>query len=167
MAFEGHGFELAYRAYAQRLRAVAYHVLGDRAAAEDAVHGALMRAWSSGAYRPERGPLYPYLVACVRREALDLVRGARRRSDRERKTAGDAVIPDPTAALDPIEARRVRSALDVLPQPQRDVIVRAYYANRTLTEIAAELGIPVGTVKSRLAAALRRLAAELSGGTVH
>lgn len=164
MAFDGAGFELAYRAYAARLRSVAYQVLHDREAAEDAVHGALMRVWSAGTYHPERGALLPFLIACVRREALDQLRGARRRHARELRVAPDPVVPDATAAIDPVEAGRVRTALDHLPQPQRDVIQRAYYGGRTLAEIANEFDIPLGTVKSRLSQALRRLHAELSGG---
>src|SRR5665213_2273766 len=70
--------------------AVAYDVLRDRDAAEDAVHGALMRVWSAGAYHPERGPLLPYLIACVRREALDAVRGSKRRHLREVRAGAGA-----------------------------------------------------------------------------
>ncbi|MEA2664674.1 MAG: hypothetical protein QOI11_1618, partial [Candidatus Eremiobacteraeota bacterium] len=62
MAFDGPAFETAYRAYASRLRAVAYDVLRDREAAQDAVHTALVRVWSAGAYRPERGALLPFLI---------------------------------------------------------------------------------------------------------
>ena len=83
MAFEGAGLELAYRSHARRLHAVAYHVLHDRHEAEDAVQAALLRVWSSGSYQPERGPLLPFLIACVRREALDIVRGSKRRAERE------------------------------------------------------------------------------------
>ncbi|HEX3551053.1 MAG TPA: RNA polymerase sigma factor [Candidatus Elarobacter sp.] len=165
MGLDEPAFESAYRAHAPRLRAVAYHVLRDRDAAEDAVHGALMRVWSGGGYRAERGALLPFLIACVRREALDVVRGAQRRRLREaRATAGDPVAIDETAAIDPIEARRVRHALDALPADQRHVLTRAYYGNRTLLEIAGESDVPLGTVKSRLAAGLRRLQAALATG---
>jgi RNA polymerase sigma-70 factor (ECF subfamily) len=165
MASEGGEFELAYRAHAPRLRAVAYHVLRDRDAAEDAVHAALLRVWRTGAYRPERGPLLAYLIACVRREALDVVRSAARRRVRETALAARAEpFTDETAALDPIEALRVRRALDALSREQRNVIERAYYGERTLAEIAIESDLPLGTVKSRLSAALRRLHGALSQG---
>jgi RNA polymerase sigma-70 factor (ECF subfamily) len=164
VAFDGSEFELAYRAHAPRLRAVAYHVLGDRDAAEDAVHGALMRIWRRGGYRPERGALLPFLIACVRREALDQVRGARRRSERERRAAESEVVPDATQAIDPIETRRVHDALAHLTDAQRGVIVQAYYGGRTLAEIARAADVPLGTVKSRLSQALRCLHAELAGG---
>ncbi|MBV8579805.1 MAG: sigma-70 family RNA polymerase sigma factor [Candidatus Eremiobacteraeota bacterium] len=164
MALDGPAFDRAYRTYAARLRAVAFAVLHDRDAAEDAVHGALTRIWSSGAYRPERGALLPFLIACVRREALDTLRGQKRRHLREvRASADDPIAIDETAAIDPIEARRVRVALDQLPDVQRDVIMRAYFQHRTLLEIARETGTPLGTVKSRLAGGLRRLHTVLSG----
>ena len=166
MALDGPGFDRAYRAYAARLRAVAYDVLRDRDAAEDAVHGALVRVWSAGSYRPERGALLPFLIACVRRESLDALRTSKRRHLREvRASAGDPVASDDTAAIDPVEAHRVKLALDALPEAQRDVIVRAYYGHRTLAEVAHDTALPLGTVKSRLSAALRRLHSALSEGT--
>ncbi|MEA2785799.1 MAG: polymerase sigma-70 factor, subfamily [Candidatus Eremiobacteraeota bacterium] len=163
MALDEPAFDRAYRAYASRLRAVAYAVVRDRDAAEDVVHGALVRVWSAGAYRPERGALLPFLIACVRREAFDALRGAKRRHLREVRAADDPVAPDETAAIDPVEAGRVRRALDALPDAQRDVILRAYYGHRTLAEVAQDTSVPLGTVKSRLAGALRRLHTALSG----
>ena len=163
MALDEPAFDRAYRAHAARLRAVAYDVVRDRDAAEDVVHGALVRVWSTGAYRPERGALLPFLIACVRREALDALRTAKRRRLREVRAAGDIVAPDDTAAIDPVEARRVRGALDALPDAQRDVVLRAYYGHRTLAEVAQDTNVPLGTVKSRLAGALRRLHSTLSG----
>ena len=163
MALDEPAFDLAYRAYAPRLRAVAYDVVHDRDAAEDVVHGALVRVWSAGAYNPERGALLPFLIACVRREAFDALRTAKRRLLREVRAADDSVAPDETAAIDPVEAGRVRRALDVLPDAQREVILRAYYGHRTLVEVAQDTDVPLGTVKSRLAGALRRLHTALSG----
>jgi RNA polymerase sigma-70 factor, ECF subfamily len=165
MAFDGVAFERAYRTHVARLRAVAYHVLHDREAAEDAVHGALVRVWSAGSYRPDRGELLPFLIACVRREAIDIARASGRRRTRELRAVPDPVAPDEIDAIDPIEARRLERALDALPEAQREIIVRAYYGHRTLAEIAEERGLPLGTVKSRLSNALRRLHTALSGGS--
>jgi RNA polymerase sigma-70 factor (ECF subfamily) len=166
MALDEPAFDLAYRAYGARLRAVAYDVLRDRDAAEDAVHGALVRVWSAGAYRPERGPLLAFLVACVRREALDALRSLKRRRLREaRASADEPFAVDEIAAIDPVESRRVQRALDSLPAGQRDVVIRAYYGHRTLAEVAADTNLPLGTVKSRLSAALRSLHTALSEGT--
>jgi RNA polymerase sigma-70 factor (ECF subfamily) len=159
-------FEHAYGAYGPRLWAVANAVLHDRDAAQDAVHDALVRVWRGGTYRASRGALLPYLIACVRREALGAVRSAQRRQVRElRAVRGLPIAWDPTAMVDPIESRRVSHALASLPVAQRDVIVRMYYGYRTLTEVAHETRVPLGTVKSRLSAALRVLNAALSEGS--
>jgi RNA polymerase sigma-70 factor, ECF subfamily len=156
-------FDRAYRAYAKRLRAVAFRVLQDRDAAEDAVHNALMRVWSARSYRPERGVLLPFLIACVRREAMDSRRASQRRHEREmRATSGELLAIDDMAAIDPVEARWVRRALDTLRPEHRGVIELAYYHNHTLAEIAREESLPLGTVKSRLSAALRLLHAALT-----
>ena len=165
MALDEAAFNDAYRAHAGRLRSVAYNVLQDREAAEDAVHSALTRIWSGGSYRADRGALLPFLIACVRREALDTLRGSKRRHLREVKVVADEpVAVDDTAAIDPIEARRIQLALETLPEPQRDVITRAYFGHRTLLEVARETDLPLGTVKSRLAAGLRRLHTVLTPG---
>lgn len=156
-------FDRAYRSYAKRLHAVAFRVLQDRDAAEDAVHSALMRVWSTRSYRPERGLLLSFLTACVRREAMDSRRGSQRRHEREIRAMSEAPIAiDDIAAIDPVEARRVTRALDTLRPEHRDVIELAYYRNRTLAEIAREESLPLGTVKSRLSAALRVLHAVLT-----
>lgn len=166
MALDGPGFDRAYREYAPRLRAVAFHVMREREAAEDVVHGALMRAWSSGSYQPERGALLPFLIACVRREALDALRSSKRRAEREiRAVSGERTTFDPIDAVDPIEGRRVAAALARLPDGQREIVLQAYYGGRTLSEIAESTQTPLGTVKSRLSAALRALHRSLSEET--
>jgi RNA polymerase sigma-70 factor (ECF subfamily) len=163
--FDEPAFEHAYRAYGPRLWAVANAVLHDRDAAQDAVHVALMRLLSGGTYRSTRGALLPFLIACVRREALGAVRAARRRQAREQRAIRDVPAAwDPTATIDPVESRRIRFALGALPDAQRDVVVRIYFGYRTLAEVAQETDAPLGTVKSRLSAALRVLNAALSEG---
>jgi RNA polymerase sigma-70 factor (ECF subfamily) len=157
------GLDRAYERYGRDLYAVARHVVG-REGAEDCVHDALLRVWQRrGAYRPERGTLRAFLIVCVRNEALAVLRGSQRRSAREaRANLLDASAPETIELVDFVEARRVRDALTRLPQEQRTALERAYYRSETHSEIAANLGIPLGTVKSRLALGLRRLATELT-----
>jgi RNA polymerase sigma-70 factor (ECF subfamily) len=154
-ARDAQAFERVYLRYGRRLLAIAANVLGERTAAEDAVHDALVRAWNAGSYRPERGALGAFLGACVRNEALANVRSAKRRAAREQR------VNDPVIVVDPAEAIVVRAALVVLPPEQRDAIESAFYRGRTHVEIARETHVPLGTVKSRIALGMRRLAAEL------
>lgn len=151
-----------YRDHRARLRAVAYHVLGDVEAANDCVHAVFLRLVDGPAvYRPERGALLPFLIACVRNEAVDLARRDGRRRAREARVAREAPLIDEGPTVDPIDAARVRAALDRLPPEQRDALVRAYYGNQTQSEIARACDLPLGTVKGRVSLGLRRLAAEL------
>ncbi|MBV8344452.1 MAG: sigma-70 family RNA polymerase sigma factor, partial [Candidatus Eremiobacteraeota bacterium] len=69
---------------------------------------------------------------------------------------------DYTMEEDPIERERVQRALTRLTEGQADVVRRAYFDGLTLAEVAADLAIPIGTVKGRLSAALRTLRRELA-----
>jgi len=156
----------AYARYAPLLANVARHVLSDASAAEDCVHDALLRVWQTqNSYVLERGTLRAFLVACVRREALTRLRGGGRRVERERRAflLEPATEPAPEPA-DPFEAARVRAALARLPRDQRETIECAYFDNLSQTQIAQRLGVPLGTVKGRVALAMRKLKAELAGG---
>ena len=153
----------AYARYGALLYTVARNVLRDEAAAEDCVHDALMRAWRSpNPYRAERGDLRAFLVTCVRNEAMTMLRAASRRSAREERSHRLEAVRETTFDVrDHIEIERLREAMGRLPNEQRVALELAYYGNRTQAEVAAELSVPVGTVKSRISAAVRRLAGEL------
>jgi RNA polymerase sigma-70 factor (ECF subfamily) len=161
-AFAAHAdgaLEEAYRRHAPALQAAARHVLGTAGDARDCVHDALIRVWSKeGAYRPERGSLRAFLMVCVRNEAI-----SRKRSDvRHVATEERAALSTPTFGIDAAERVAIRSALATLPSEQRDVIELAYWGDFTQAEIASRLGIPLGTIKSRAALGLRKLARSLN-----
>lgn len=118
-----------------------------------------MRVWEAQAYQSERGALGPYLGACVRNEAISMARSAGRRESRERR-AFEA--PRADAEDERVNRVTIAQALAMLPHEQREAIERAYFRAMTQVEIAAEIGVPLGTIKGRIAAALRRLAIELA-----
>ena len=153
----------AYAQYGRALFAVAAYVVG-HSDAEDCVHDALLRVWARrDSYAPERGTLPAFLAACVRNEALAASRSADRRSKREgRASLLEAPPSEEIEVVDHVEAARVRAALERLPLDQRVALERAYYRCETQSAIAGALGVPLGTVKSRLALGLRRLAADLA-----
>jgi RNA polymerase sigma-70 factor (ECF subfamily) len=160
------GLSRAYARYAGLLAAVARHVLADADSAQDCVHDALLRVWQTqDSYRPERGTLRAFLVSCVRNEAMTRLRSSGRRAERERR----AFLLEPASLetgepADHVEAARVRAALARLPGEQREAIEHAYFNNLSQTQIAQRLGVPLGTVKGRVALAMRKLKAELAGG---
>jgi len=152
-------FDAAYRCFGARMRVTALHIVRDPQAARECVHDVLLHLWrKKGSYVRERGSLEAFLVTCVRNAALAYVR-----KDVRRRTIS-AGITQPAAYTieeDPIESERIERALSRLSREQCDVIRLAYYRRFTLSETASELGIPIGTVKGRLSAALRALRASL------
>ena len=154
----------AYERDARVLVSVARHVLGD-AAAEDCVHDALLRVWQTkDSYRPERGTLRAFLISCVRNEAMSRLRTSGRRVDRERRASLlEPLSVEPIEPADPVDAARVRAALARLPREQREAVEHAYFENLSHTQIAERFGLPLGTVKSRVALGMRKLQAELAG----
>jgi RNA polymerase sigma-70 factor (ECF subfamily) len=99
----------------------------------------------------------------VRNEAMSRMRAAARRTERERRVLRlEPPLDHEADVVDHVEAGRVRAALERLPSEQREVIEQAFFANRTQRQIAEKLGIPLGTVKGRVALAMRKLQAELA-----
>ena len=157
------GDERALGALYDRFGRVAYglalRILRDRALAEDAVQEAFLAVWrSADAYRRERAKPGTWILTLVHRRAVDLVRREDRRRgdplDEAPEAVGDAV-PD---QADLREQRAVvQQALVTLPTEQREALELAYYGGYTQSELAERLGVPLGTVKSRMFAGLTRL----------
>jgi RNA polymerase sigma-70 factor, ECF subfamily len=154
-----------YDACSGRVMAIALHLLRDRAEAEDVVQEAFLELWRRApAYDPARGSREAWAVTIARSRALDRLRarGSARRAA-ERAAADPAVPPAPPVEL--AEARqlrtRVQGALEALPAPQREAVELAYFGGLSETEIAARVGEPLGTIKTRLRLAMEKLAAQL------
>ncbi len=158
------GLEQAYALWSGVLLSVARHVVSDRARAEDCVHDALVRVWNApNRFSGNREMLKAYLIACVRNESIAMLRSTNRRDARELKAARlSPVASEDPPVVDPVETRRVRNALERLPQEQRTALELAYYGNKTHVQIAEELGVPLGTIKSRVSMAMRKMQAELA-----
>ncbi len=153
-------YEAAYRRFGARMYTAALRVLTDRGSAQDCVHEVMLHLWKRGdAYQTERGALEAFLVTCSRNRALERVRRAGRQSDAMRRAATPEESEEPMP--DPIERERIARAIDALPPVQAQTIQFAYYRGMTHGEIASALGEPVGTIKSRLSAALRTLRGSL------
>jgi RNA polymerase sigma factor (sigma-70 family) len=138
---------------------LAYKILQDAALAEDAVQEAFLQIWrGAGSYRPERAKASTWLLTFVHRRAVVLVR----REQRRRSVQLDA-LPEPSGSGADEEvvtrSRReiVQDALRRLPSEQREAIELAYYGGLTQSELAAQLGQPLGTIKSRMFTGLQRL----------
>jgi len=149
----------AYRAYGTLLYSVARHVLGSDDDAQDCVHDALLRVWQRpAAFRPERGNLRTFLSVCVRNEAIGRKRSAARHFTTLQRVAGsESDFQYEFEIEDHAERARLRAALETLPVEQRQALELAYWRHLSHGQIAEALGVPLGTIKSRLALGLRKL----------
>ena len=163
LAGKSSGLERVYAAYGGPLYSVARTVLGNEDDAQDCVHDALVRIWQrSASYRPERGSLRSYLLVCVRNEAVTRKRNAARHSNIEQRAARAEQSKYELEVNDPIERARLRGALAALPAEQRTALELAYFGHLTYVQVAERLGVPLGTTKSRVALALRKLNAAMT-----
>jgi len=156
-------FDELHRRYARSVLGLALRRLGDRGRAEDAAQEAFIAIWrSAGTYDSSRGNGAPWLYAVARNAITD---GLRRRPTPVAELAdGPGSDPDPSDEAETSwTAWRVHRALDVLPEHERPVIELAYWSGLSQSEVAAKLGIPLGTVKTRTRSALARLADALEG----
>jgi RNA polymerase sigma factor (sigma-70 family) len=161
-----------YDRYHAAVHAVAYRVTLDRSHAEDVVQDVFVSLWKNpGAYRPDRGSIGTWLMAAAHNKAVDLVRheeSLRRRRDqvaaRAAQTLREEEVGDPVEdmAAERWQAERIRQALAELPEAQRHAIVLAYFGGFSQREVAALTEVPLGTVKTRMLTAMRRLRDGLS-----
>jgi RNA polymerase sigma factor (sigma-70 family) len=144
---------------------LAMRVLRDDRLAEDAVQEGFLAVWRSAAgFRAERAKASTWILTLVHRRAVDLVRREERRrtepllDETVAGTAGTAAAEaTDEAAWLRFERERVQAALGQLPDMQRETLELAYYGGFSQSELAERLGVPLGTIKSRMFAGLARL----------
>jgi len=142
--------------------ALAFRVVRDERLAEDAVQEGFLALWrTAAAFRAERAKASTWILTLVHRRAVDLVRREERRrgeplGEEVGAHAGESESTEEAAWLR-FERERVQSALRQLPDVQREAIELAYYGGFSQSELAERLGVPLGTIKSRMFAGLARL----------
>ena len=130
---------------------------------------AFLQVWRSAAtFRAERAKASTWILTLVHRRAVDLVR-------REERRQADPLTDDSVAGIAPedtdeaawlrFERERVQAALKQLPDMQREALELAYYGGFSQSELAERLGVPLGTIKSRMFAGLARLRELLDDST--
>ena len=172
-AGEAGALEVLYDRYARVVFAFALRIVGDRQLAEELLQEAFLRAWQqAAAFRPGRGSFVTWLLSITHNLAIDEVRRRRRRPQRaegEEPAAALAAVADAGPGAD-VEGEvwlgalrgAIAAALDGLPAARREVIELAYFGGLTQREIAARLGEPLGTVKTRMRLGLQKLRLALS-----
>jgi RNA polymerase sigma-70 factor, ECF subfamily len=148
------GVREAYAAHGSELFGFALRSLGDRGAAEEAVQETFIRAWRAGSrFDPELGSLRTWLFAILRNVVIDI--------GRARSARKEVSVEAPEPIDEPLErtlvAWQVEEALRRIGEAHRQVIVETHLKGRPYAELAAELGVPEGTIKSRVYYGLRAL----------
>ncbi|WP_245926366.1 RNA polymerase sigma factor [Sulfoacidibacillus thermotolerans] len=160
---EGHGEALAqlYDRYVYRVYAIARKVVADSHAAEEIVQDVFTRIWTTAAFDSKRGQFEHWLYVVTRHIALDYVRKQGRQVDvpDSERVYADCHIPATSSdgMLEWTLREDLQRSLGGLRAEERIVLQLAYMEGHTLTEIAQALGIPLGTVKTRLHQGLRKM----------
>jgi RNA polymerase sigma-70 factor, ECF subfamily len=160
---------LLYDRYSGSMLALAQRIVGRGAEAEDVIHDVFLEAWRHAAdYDQARGSVKSWLLLRTRSRSLDVQKSAR--VSKQASGLDDAWLAelgdpsrDTTAGAD---RARVRQVLVALPPEQREVLLLGYFEGLSSSEIAERIGAPLGTVKSRVAAALAALRSALSDSEV-
>ncbi len=144
----------AYAAHAGELYGFALRSLGDRGLAEEAVQESFLRAWRAGGrFDPQIGSLRTWLFAILRNVVIDIARARAARPT----VAESGVEPSVEPLEEALRAWQVEEAMRRIGEQHRQVLVETFYRGRPYAELAEQLGVPEGTVKSRVYYGLRAL----------
>jgi RNA polymerase sigma factor (sigma-70 family) len=162
--------EALYERYGRPAYSLARRILTEETLAQDVVQEVFLSLWRDARrFDAGRGTVATYLLSMTHHRAVDVVR--REENLRRWRTSKEGLEleadPDPKArGEEQVEAteRRaeVRAALKDLPEAQREALLLAYFGGYTQREVAALVGVPLGTVKTRMAAGMRKMKAALS-----
>jgi RNA polymerase sigma factor (sigma-70 family) len=160
-------FRELFGKYAPTAKALALRILRRPFLADETVQEAFLALWKHPqGYDRDRGSVRAWLMSTVHHRAVDLVRREEAHRRRIEGAPSDAVPEDPAEqAVQAVGVREeraaVRAALEDLPAEQRQVIDLLYFEGLTQSQVAERTGLPLGTVKSRVLLAMRRMRAAL------
>ncbi|MDA0267808.1 MAG: sigma-70 family RNA polymerase sigma factor [Cyanobacteria bacterium] len=155
---------ILYDRYSGLVYTIALRSLGDTASAEDLTQDVFLTLMHRRTYDPDRGALSSYLSMLTRSRAIDRLRAKSTRHKYLHQWQHQPHVPEPSPMDHASQQERhtlVRAALDHLTQQQRQVLELSYYQGQSQSEIAEQLGVPLGTVKSWARRGLLRLRSHL------
>ncbi len=155
-------FEQLYDVIAAPVFGVVRRVVRDVAQSEEVTQEVLVELWRTATrYTPEKGSALNWAMTMAHRRAVDRVRSAQARTDREQRVAAGSTQRDFDVVSEQVAVRlereQVRRCLSALTELQRESVLLAYYGGRTYPEVAELLGTPLSTIKTRLRDGLIRL----------
>jgi RNA polymerase sigma-70 factor (ECF subfamily) len=155
-----------YDRYSRLVYSLAFQMMGDAAAAEEITQDVFFRIWEKAqTYRADQARVSTWITSITRYRSIDLLRRRGTRPDHTSLAWDDLPLnATPVAEADPEDMtelsllqERVRDAIATLPAEQKKVLALAYFKGLTHSEIAALLGDPLGTVKTRIRAGMQKL----------
>ena len=157
--------EALYNRYSGPVYSLAMHLLRDQGAAEEVTQDTFFNVWRrGGSYKSDRGSVTAWLFSIAHHRTIDELRKRRREQGRVQYGVDLTNRPSESRAGDPAEYTKaqyeggqLKNALTKLRPEQREVVVLAYFGGFTHTEIAKHLEQPLGTVKTRMRLAMKRL----------
>ena len=166
---DGGALEALYARYGRPCYSLARRILADEQLAQDAVQEVFLTVWRDAhKFDPARGAFSSWLLSMTHHKAVDAVR--REENLRKRRTTAEVLedreLDGPQVhdeVWSTLRSQRVREAMQTLPEPQREALVLAYFGGYTQREIAGLTDTPLGTVKTRMLAGMRRLKDGLAG----
>jgi RNA polymerase sigma-70 factor (ECF subfamily) len=154
---EEHALACLYDSTNRIVYGLALRILGEPSSAEDVTMEVYLQVWrTAGSYDPERGTVLSWLATLVRSRAIDSFRRRKaRRTELEENVDEVANLrdsrPDPElASVESGRSRIVQKAMAQLSPDQREAIELAYFSGLTHVEAAVQMGLPLGTVKTRI-----------------
>ena len=158
-----------YDRYGRRVFALAVRILNDPVGSEEVTQDVFMSVWRRGAsYTSKKGKFTTWMFSIAHNRTIDELRKRRRDRSRENDDIEDhydlksSDISPADAAVAQSEYAKVKAAMDKLPEEQKSVVELSYFKGLTQTEIATKTGQPLGTVKTRMRLALKKLRVALS-----
>jgi RNA polymerase sigma-70 factor (ECF subfamily) len=153
---------ILYNRYGRLVYGIALHMLKNPQEAEDLTQEIFLTLWRSKAYNPARGTLSSFLTTMTRSRAIDKLRSHKTsRNFLDRWFRNMSAEPSSNTPFEQVSlgerSQQVRNALAQLSDNQRQVLEMAYYEGLSLSEIAQQLGLPLGTVKTRSRLGLAKL----------
>lgn len=151
-----------YDRYSGIAYGLAFRITNDGTLAEDVVQEAFVSVWQqAGRFNPDRGQVRSWLLTIVHHKAVDAVRRRTGRSERTLPEGPDEFVATQGRPAEiaewAMEAAAVREAVKRIPEDQRRTVEMAYFEGITHVEIAERMGVPLGTVKSRLRIGLEKM----------
>jgi RNA polymerase sigma factor (sigma-70 family) len=175
---DGAALEALFARHGRTCYALSRRILVDEQLAQDVVQEVFLAVWRDPSrYDPAKAAFSSWLLSVTHHKAVDVVR--REENLRKRRTSADLLEGEESDAprvdeqvWSRVRRERVREVLRTLPEPQREALALAYFGGYTQREIAGLTGTPLGTVKTRMLAGMRRMKESLDGlsnaaGPVH